>query len=126
LAKKTAAGLKISRSSVSVPDLATQPAQLVSLIRAQALGVALIDVELTAPVAQRLRRNTELCGELRHRLAAGSQQPDGLLAERQRIRRRHDTDLILTAEPDGPAIKCPRNRGNSNQPWIGDYLVAQP
>ena len=46
-------------------DLATQPAQLVALVAAQALGLALIDVTLARPVPERLRRDAELLGQLR-------------------------------------------------------------
>jgi hypothetical protein len=44
---------------------AAQPAQLPALLAAQALAAALIDVDLARPIAQRLRRDTELyvCGD---------------------------------------------------------------
>ena len=57
------------------------------LIRGQARGLALVDVDLAAPGAQRLRRATELTRELRDRPAATAQQPDRLEPERRRIRR---------------------------------------
>jgi hypothetical protein len=60
LAKNAAAFLRISRSSVSVSDLTAQAAQLVALVRGQAIGLALVDVELARPVAQRLRRAPKL------------------------------------------------------------------
>src|SRR5215217_1579423 len=72
------------------PDLTPQPAKLLALVAAEPLTAALIDVDLTGPIAQRLRRDPELGGELRDRPAAASEQPDGLLAELQRIRRWHE------------------------------------
>jgi hypothetical protein len=60
LAKKAAAFLRISRSSVSVSDLTAQAAHLVALVGGQAIGLALVDVELARPVAQRLRRAPKL------------------------------------------------------------------
>jgi hypothetical protein len=60
------------------------------LLTAQALTAALVDVDLAAPVTQRLRRDTELTREHGHRLAAALEQLDRLPAELQRIRRRHD------------------------------------
>jgi len=40
------------------PDLAAHPAQLLALIRGQALGLALVDVDLARPVPKRLRRHS--------------------------------------------------------------------
>src|SRR4051794_15841850 len=59
-------------------DLAPQPTQLLALLRRQALGLARVDIDLARPVAQRLRRNPELTGELGNRLAAAAQQSDRL------------------------------------------------
>jgi hypothetical protein len=70
--------------------LAAQPAQLVALVAAQALTAALIDVDLTGPVSERLRRDPQLRGELRDRLTAALEQLNRLTAELQRIRRRHE------------------------------------
>jgi hypothetical protein len=67
--------------------LAAQPAQLLALVAGQSLSLALIDVELTGLVAQRLRRTSKLLGELRDRAAARPEQPNRLQAELQRIRR---------------------------------------
>jgi hypothetical protein len=94
------------------PHLAAQPAQLLALVGGQALGLALIDIEPARPVAQRLRRASELLRVLRDRAAARPEQPDRLLAELQRIRRGSmaSTD-ILSGWPVGTAIRCPRNRG---------------
>ena len=39
------------------PDLAFEPSQLLALLAAQALGAAIVDVELATPVTQRLRRD---------------------------------------------------------------------
>jgi hypothetical protein len=72
------------------PVLATQPAQLVALVAAQALAAALVDVDLARPVTQRLRRDAQLAREHGHRLAAALEQLDRLTAELQRIRRRHE------------------------------------
>jgi hypothetical protein len=52
-------------------DLAAKAAQLVALGAAQPLGLALVDIALRRPVAKRLRRDTELLGQLRDRPAAG-------------------------------------------------------
>src|SRR5438876_577567 len=38
--------------------LSEQPTQLLTLVRGQAVAPALVDVDLTHPVTQRLRRNT--------------------------------------------------------------------
>src|SRR5215217_3675716 len=43
--------------------------------------LAVIDVELPSPVAQRLRRASQLTRELRDRAAAGPEQPDCFSAE---------------------------------------------
>jgi hypothetical protein len=51
---------------------------------------ARIDIDLTAPVAQRLRRDPELGGQRRHRLAAALERLDRLTAELQRKRPRHE------------------------------------
>src|SRR5688572_30774953 len=94
------------------PQLAPQPAQLLALIRAQALGLALVDVDLATPVAQRLRRDTELARELRDRLATALEQRDRLTAELGRIRGRHEHHP-LAERTTRSALRCPRTRGNS-------------
>lgn len=72
------------------PVLATEPAELLSLVAVQTVAAALIDIDPVAPVTQRLWRNAELGGELRDRLAAALEQLDRLAAELLRIRRRHE------------------------------------
>jgi hypothetical protein len=72
------------------PVLAPQPAQLLALVRTQAGGAALVDVDLARPATQRLRRDAQLASEFGHRLAAALEQLDRLAAELQRIRRRHE------------------------------------
>jgi transposase len=47
--------------------LAPQAAQLLALVAGQAFAAALVDVGLAHPVAQRLRRDPELAGDLRDR-----------------------------------------------------------
>jgi hypothetical protein len=67
-----------------------------------------------------------LC-EPRDRAAAGPQRPDRLAVELQWIRRVDGMNTDPHAGPDGPAIKCPRNRGNSSaHPPSGDRYHAWP
>src|SRR3954449_5271668 len=94
------------------PQLATQPPQLLALIGGQARGLALVDADLARPVAQRLRRDTQLGGEQRDELSAALEQCNRLAAELHRIRGWHETPSSRRA-PTGSALRCPRNRGNS-------------
>src|SRR5215211_2680852 len=66
---------------------AAQAAQLLTLVRGQAGGLAVVDVELARPVTQRLRRAAQLTRELRDRPPARAQQPDRFCAELRRVRR---------------------------------------
>src|SRR5680860_1082861 len=68
--------------------LAPQPTQLLALIRGQALSVAIVDIDLARPVAQRLLRAAQLTRQLRDRPTRGPEQPDRFGAELLRIRRR--------------------------------------
>src|SRR5215216_661851 len=69
------------------PQLTAKAAQLLTLVRGQARSLAVVDVELARPVAQRLRRAAQLTRELRHRPPARAQQPDRFCAELRRVRR---------------------------------------
>lgn len=58
--------------------LAAQPAQLLTLIRGQALGLTLVDVEPARLVPERLPRAPQLLRQPRHRATARPQQTDCL------------------------------------------------
>src|SRR3954453_14577199 len=94
-------------------QLATQPAQLLALIRAQPGSPALVDVDLTRPVAQRLRRDTQLVRELWDRLAAALEQRDRLTAELEWTRGWHEHHPLAERSPRS-TLRCPRNRGTSS------------
>ena len=115
LAKKAAAFFRISRSSASDPVLAPQPAQLLALVAGQTRRLALVDLELARPVTQRLRRDTQLdarAAEPTGRSSATTAPPrDGTPSDTAGSSASTD---ILSDRPDGPAIRCPRNRGNSS------------
>jgi hypothetical protein len=64
-AKKAAAFLQDLTLPRQDLDLASQPAQLVTLGAAQPFGLALVDIELVRPVPERLPRHTELLGQQR-------------------------------------------------------------
>ena len=120
LAKKAAAFFRISRSSVRIRFSRRSRRSSSRSSRGQALGLALIDVELTRPVAQRLRRDTRA-----PRRAAGTdrplrpQQPDRLTAELQRIRRVLASTDILPARPDGPADQVSTKPGELHSWYPG-------
>jgi hypothetical protein len=68
------------------PGCARSAARPPALVGRQALGPAGIDVELTRPVTQRLRRDTQLRRQHRHRLAAAFEQANRLAVRAQKGR----------------------------------------
>ena len=123
LAKKAAAFLRISRSSVSDPVLATQPAQLLALVAASG----------PRPCPRRRRAGAPSCAataastRARARAAGPSgrcvlQQPDRLTAELQRIRR--GRWHRQTSSPPGQTAQPSDVHETGGTPLLGTYRLS--
>src|SRR5881392_626644 len=86
------------------PHLPAQPAQLLPLLRHQALTLAAIDLCLTRPAPQPLSRDPELARDLHDRLAARAYEPHRLLAELRRTRRSRPRHLALRSGLGSPSV----------------------
>ena len=118
LAKKAAAFFRMSRSSARIrfSRRNRRNSSRSSVVKPSTLAV--VDVDLARPVAQRLLRAAQLTRQLRNRPATGPQQADRLSPELLRIRRRlWHRQTSSPAGQIGTAIRCPRKRGNSSRAW---------
>ena len=97
------------------PVLATEPAELLSLVAVQTVAAAL---------TQRLWRNAELGGELRDRLAAALEQLDRLAAELFGYGARMNTDPSRQARR--PSDRVSTKAGNSTLQRCDEEIRATP